>query len=1307
MPPAVVAVGGAALAGSAAFSGGIVLFGTTLIAPGLTAALVAGVGVLSVGFLTTSLAPKPKGPSVGSFTRQLQDNVLTIRQAAAPRKIVFGRTRVGGVYTFMHTTGSNNSTLHTVATVAGHPVRGFDALFLDDEVVPLDSNGDATGKYEGKVSCIYGLGTTAGDSDFNSALTAAVGSDMWGANHLQAGCAKAYVKFVYDEDLFGGGLPNPSFVCSGYSGVEDPRFATSPVTTGWTDNAALCIAQYLRDTARGLGYTSSDIDETALIAAANDCDEMVTRVTAEVTFTAEPDTEIVTVADSSAHLRTGTRFTVTSENSPSTLPAGLSESTNYFWIPLTPTTGKVATSLANARAGTAVNITSAGTGEHTLSVNAEPRYTCNGWIDTSEDPGDVLPRLLGAMAGTKVETGGKVVLLSGVWRSASNSISEDEIDGRISSQHRRSRRDVFNGIKGVFVNPDDKWQPTDFPAVKPAAYLTEDNNERIWKDAELKFTDSPSMAQRIVRIDLEKNRRQQSAYMPLTLAGMKHRAGDTITVNNTKRGWSSKTFSVESWTLDPRDIEGENPRIGTAVNIEETDANVYAWTPGTDEAAMTPSPLTTLPDAFTSAAPTGLSLSSGTAVLGIRLDGTVFSRIKATWTAPADAQVTSGGVIEVQYKLSSASTWQPSAFVDGATTETLILDVDDGEDYDVRIRSRRGGLANPSAWVTQSNYTVVGKTENPTDVTTLSVQQSGVNVNFTWSPITDADLDIYEIRFMVAPFVWSDARECASAPRGRVGTTAAVPPSKTDEDGVQIPWVFGIKARDTSGNYSDVAATKSLTVVNPQEVVSEVEQWPLWSNRYQGWAIEAAKDTGNIGSGGDLVVFAFSSNGEKAFGLNDALGDFAQYTLTTPFDISSAEPDLVSESPLVYVTLGISGEISDHDYVSAIRISADGTEVFVSEAISNTNRIYQYTLSSAWDFSTASYTGNSGVLSGVGLLEDFVVSTDGTKIILIDTSRNLREYALGTPFDITTLPSTSVTVDLNEAVGGDGTLGLDYYNLGISEDGRVMLLAVFDGGFPIRQVFLGTPWDITTIENIGIFKNTSSSFPTGANFITDPSGQNIYFLDGSDIYQYALSSMLIRNPLTGNLNPASTEWASGDDFDVFDNYVDSPVSTTIYPAGEVDIGKDVSTRIWADVQAFLGPGETGNADAEYQVDYRKAADDYDGFEGWTVGEVTTRYVKNRVVIDQTSGATGMKRFRPTVDAQERTEDATGVAVSSGGTAVVFDTPFVNPPFLRVWNNGNDGNTADFTNLSATGFTAWTYDGSTPDDGTIRWEATGV
>jgi hypothetical protein len=82
------------------------------------------------------------------------------------------------------------------------------------------------------------------------------------------------------------------------------------------------------------------------------------------TFTAVAATDICTAASTILTL-TGTEVTF---SSTTTLPAGLSTSTTYYLIYQSATTFKVASSLANAYAGTAIDITDTGTGTHTVNI---------------------------------------------------------------------------------------------------------------------------------------------------------------------------------------------------------------------------------------------------------------------------------------------------------------------------------------------------------------------------------------------------------------------------------------------------------------------------------------------------------------------------------------------------------------------------------------------------------------------------------------------------------------------------------------------------------------------------------------------------------------------------------------------------------------------------------------------------------------------------------------------------------------------------------------------------------------------------
>lgn len=92
------------------------------------------------------------------------------------------------------------------------------------------------------------------------------------------------------------------------------------------------------------------------------------------TFTADASTDLCTwtsTANFPSNILTGTRVRLTTTT---TLPGGLATATDYYVIKMSDTTFELASSYTNAKDGTAINITDAGTGTHTVTWLL-PRYT--------------------------------------------------------------------------------------------------------------------------------------------------------------------------------------------------------------------------------------------------------------------------------------------------------------------------------------------------------------------------------------------------------------------------------------------------------------------------------------------------------------------------------------------------------------------------------------------------------------------------------------------------------------------------------------------------------------------------------------------------------------------------------------------------------------------------------------------------------------------------------------------------------------------------------------------------------------------
>lgn len=81
------------------------------------------------------------------------------------------------------------------------------------------------------------------------------------------------------------------------------------------------------------------------------------------TFTASSSSGLLLTYTNDFNTLTKVRFTTTT-----TLPTGLTAGVDYYLVRVSATTARVATSLANAIAGTVVAFTDAGTGTHTLTI---------------------------------------------------------------------------------------------------------------------------------------------------------------------------------------------------------------------------------------------------------------------------------------------------------------------------------------------------------------------------------------------------------------------------------------------------------------------------------------------------------------------------------------------------------------------------------------------------------------------------------------------------------------------------------------------------------------------------------------------------------------------------------------------------------------------------------------------------------------------------------------------------------------------------------------------------------------------------
>jgi hypothetical protein len=257
------AIAGAASAGTAALAAGAFAGATFMGGSFLTHFLIS----TAMGAALSLLSPKPSSAGSGGYS------LTGASGAALDHQIVYGRCKVGGVRLYDCTTGDTNKFLHRILAFAGHKIESYDEIYVGDELVTLDTNGEilTPTKWVDYVTIKQYFGTDGQNAvntliEATSALTPATG--QWTTDHKLSGIAYLYVKLKYSSDKFPNGVPVISAVIKGRK-VYDPR----TTLTAWSDNTALCVRDYLTSSF-GLAQTSARVDDALVTIAANKCDEV-------------------------------------------------------------------------------------------------------------------------------------------------------------------------------------------------------------------------------------------------------------------------------------------------------------------------------------------------------------------------------------------------------------------------------------------------------------------------------------------------------------------------------------------------------------------------------------------------------------------------------------------------------------------------------------------------------------------------------------------------------------------------------------------------------------------------------------------------------------------------------------------------------------------------------------------------------------------------------------------------------------------------------------------------------------------------
>ena len=162
---------------------------------------------------------------------------------------------------------------------------------------------------------------------------------------------------------------------------------------------------------------------------------------------------------------------------------------------------------------------------------------------------------------------------------------------------------------------------------------------------------------------------------------------------------------------------------------------------------------------------------------------------------------------------------------------------------------------------------------------------------------------------------------------------------------------------------------------------------------------------------------AFKPDGTVMYMTGDQGNDVSQYALSTAWDISTA-------------TYSQGFSVASQDTrPEGIAFSADGTQMYVVGE--NDSEVNQYALSAAWDISAASYVRTFSVAAEATVPVGIAFKYDGTRMYVVgSTQSEVNQYTLSTPWDL-----SSASYGENFIVSAQDTLPR---GIAFSQDGTEM-----------------------------------------------------------------------------------------------------------------------------------------------------------------------------------------------------------------------------------------------------------------------------
>ena len=199
------------------------------------------------------LLPIPDVPEFGA-SEQVRGVLINKQSNNAQIPVVYGRRKIGITRVFVESSGTDNQYLFVAGVVCEGEIEEIEQIFIDDKVVLF--NGDLD----------HGVTREVAEDDLNFykdsshiQIQAFLGQDdqiassvltqsfSWSTDHRLRGVCYLAFRFKWNQDIYSS-IPDIKVILKGKK-VFDPRDST----TGYTQNSALVLLDYLRNNRYGKG----------------------------------------------------------------------------------------------------------------------------------------------------------------------------------------------------------------------------------------------------------------------------------------------------------------------------------------------------------------------------------------------------------------------------------------------------------------------------------------------------------------------------------------------------------------------------------------------------------------------------------------------------------------------------------------------------------------------------------------------------------------------------------------------------------------------------------------------------------------------------------------------------------------------------------------------------------------------------------------------------------------------------------------------------------------------------------------------